>query len=43
MLDSIYLIIEDNGNRMTNEEVNRIGEPVNSTKKMELDLALSSP
>ncbi|MBM4760837.1 sensor histidine kinase [Bacillus sp. B15-48] len=33
MLDSIYIIIEDNGRGMTSEEVNRIGSPVNSNKK----------
>lgn len=33
MLDSIYILIEDNGKGMSNEETNRIGAPTNSKKK----------
>jgi two-component system, sporulation sensor kinase B len=33
MLDSIYILIEDNGKGMSNEEVNGIGAPTNSKKK----------
>ncbi|MGM0902624.1 MAG: ATP-binding protein [Bacillota bacterium] len=33
MLDSIYILIEDNGKGMSNEEVNNIGAPTNSKKK----------
>jgi two-component system, sporulation sensor kinase B len=33
MLDSIYILVEDNGKGMSNEEVNGIGAPTNSKKK----------
>lgn len=33
MLDSIYIIIEDNGKGMSNEEVANIGSPIQSQKK----------